>query len=287
MLINDDGLHLHQSDIETYMTCPESLRLRTIAGMNGETSNSDAAFVGTCTHAVIETELAAEEPYESLEEAQAVGAYAFLQGFEQMVKDETTYSRETFKTDTRALAALRPLVKSWYESEERDTLLQMNGDYTVEYEFDEMFTTHISGLKIFLAGRMDLVQRAKIIDWKTSGSEYRLWEKQRWAVQPTVYTWAAASNGLLVPNNYGEYVFEYKVLRRKVTSVPFETYRVVRTVDTWAWLEKITQNIASTLMLLGLENEWPLNDHSALCGPKWCPFWDKCKGAYVSGVTWK
>ena len=287
MMYDDEGLHLHQSDIETYMQCPEKLRRSFISGVNGDTQTSDAAFVGTCTHAVIETELQAEYPYESLEEAQAIGALAFLNGFEEMVAKGTSYTRETFKTDARAMAALKPLVESWWLSKERHDLLEQDHDYLVEFEFDEMFTTHqLSGMKLFLGGRMDLVQRAKVTDWKTAGGPYQQWEKQRWAAQPTVYTWIAAKNGLIVPNKYGEYTFEYKVLLRRSTPVEFLTYPVTRAMGSWGWLETVCQNIANTFTLLGIDNEWPLNDHSALCSPKWCPFWKNCKGAFVNGERW-
>jgi len=102
-------------------------------------------------------------------------------------------------------------------------------------------------------------------------------------VQPTTYTWAAAHNGLILPNSDGEFIFEYKVLVRRSKPVAFQTVTVRRTVGTFTWLERITQNIVALMENLGFENEWPLNDHSALCGPKWCPFWSQCKGQYVNG----
>jgi hypothetical protein len=131
---------------------------------------------------------------------------------------------------------------------------------------------------------MDVIKgHRRIWDWKTSGQEYKLWEKQRWAVQPTVYTWAAAQNGLLLPDGFGDYTFEYKVLKRSAKPSKFMTYRVTRTIRSWAWLERVVQNVATLFVTMGIEDEWPLNDHSALCSPKWCPFWDQCKGQYVDG----
>ena len=39
----------------------------------------------------------------------------------------------------------------------------------------------------------------------------------------------------------------------------------------------------------GVEKQWMMNDQSALCSHIWCPFWDNCKGADMSGreLTWK
>lgn len=287
MLLDERGLHLHQSDLDTYMGCPEKLRRRYIASTAGEQFNSDAAFVGTTMHSTIEDELNGVVLYESEEHCAQYAAYLFLEGFAKMVADGVIYSRESFLTDAKALQALKPLVLSWYRSPEREELLTLNDeDVVVEYEFDEEFTTHPSGLLIWLAGRMDvIVRRHRIWDWKSSSSEYKLWEKQRWAPQPTVYTWAAAKNGMLLPNKYGEYLFEYKVLKRGSKPTGFLTYPVTRTINGWTWMNRVANNIATTFLKLGIEEEWPLNDHSALCSPKWCEHWDNCKGLYI-GKDW-
>lgn len=289
MILDEKGLHLHQSDIETYMQCPEQLRLKFLAGINDESFTSDAAFVGTSTHAVIEHELVSDVPYANLAEVQNYAAYAFLEGMEEMAQKGTVYSRESFKTDSAAIKALMPLAESWYISKERDMLMSMDrADYQVEYEFDRAFTVAPSGLVVFLAGRQDLIFQNRIWDWKTASSmnSHKRWEKQRWGVQPTVYTWAAATEGFILPRADGTFLFEEKVLLRKAKPVPFETVSVTRTVGTFTWLERITQNIVTLMEGLGIHNEWPLVDHSALCGPKWCPFWDNCKGAYIDADTW-
>lgn len=283
MIIDERGYHLHQSDIETFMQCPEQLRLKHLAVGD---ATSDAAFVGTTTHAVIEHELMSPQPYGSLKEAINYGAYAFLEGMEQLYANQTAYSRETFKTDSKALKALEPLVESWYVSPERDMLMSMDpNDYQVEWEFDKPFTVTPDGTTIWLAGRTDLVLRNRVWDWKTSSSEYKPWEKQRWAIQPTEYLWAAATEGLILPNADGEFVFEYKVLKRGAKPVKFQTVTVKRTMGSFTWLERIVQNMVSFMEKMGFDTEWPLNDHSALCGPKWCPFWAGCKGAYI-GEDW-
>lgn len=289
MRLDDDGLHLHQSDIKTYTQCPEQLRLKFIAAAAGESQTGDAAFVGTTTHAVIEHELLSDEPYGSLKEAQAYGAYAFLEGMEQMASKGTVYSRASFRTDSKALAALKPLVTSWYESTEREQLMSMQrSDYHVEHEFDSPFTVTPDGLTIYLAGRIDLIVNNEVLDWKTASSlqHYKEWEHQRWAPQPPIYLWAAAKSGLIVPDHSGDFTFRYKVLLKKAVPVPFETITVRKKVGSFTWIERICQNIAILMDHMGIENEWPLNDTSALCGPKWCPFWDNCKGAYI-GEDWK
>jgi hypothetical protein len=110
--------------------------------------------------------------------------------------------------------------------------------------------------------------------------QYKKWEKQRWAVQPTVYLWAAAHSGIIFPDEKDVFNFNFKVLERKMRDVTIQTVPVTRTMSNFVWLERLCQNIAIQ-MEVGIDREWALNDHSALCGPKWCSFWSQCKGQYV------
>lgn len=282
MRIEDDGIHLHQSDIETFMQCPEKKRLSIIAGINEESFTSDAAFVGTCLHAVIQHELV-EGPMDDLFSAHQLGAWKYLQGFEEMVeKGGVTYSRETFGDDARALAALERLVDVWWHSPEREMLMHMDpADYHVEWSFDRLFTTSESGMPIWLAGQADLVLPWAVWDWKSASSPYQRWEKQRWGVQPPVYLWAAQDAGLISKNREGFYEFQFKVAVRKAKLEPFQTVPILKSDAAFEWLRHEAENIANYVEAVGFEKPWLLNDHSALCGPKWCPFWDGCKGKFI------
>lgn len=285
MRIESDGIHLHQSDIETFTQCPEKKRLSILAGMNEETFQSDAAFVGTCMHGVIQHELE-NGPFDDLFSAQQYSAFIYLQGFEAMIADgKTVYSRETFGNDQKALEALARLVEVWWVSSERDMLMMMDpADMRVEWQFDRQFTkidTDDGPLPIFLAGTADLVLPWAVWDWKSASSPYQRWEKQRWGVQPSVYTWAAADAGLIVPNKDEKFEFRFKVALRRMKPEPFQDVPIYRSARSYEWLERRVQNIVSYVMRVGLTNEWTLTDNSALCGPKWCPFWEVCKGKHI------
>lgn len=284
MKINPDGtiITLHQSDIETWHTCPEQMRLTHMTSNRDET---DAATVGTVLHAVIEHEVTGEFG-KTVKSLKGWAANHFLETLEGYAESASAYSRSSFKTDTKALAVLDGLVQAWWDSPERDTLKYVPRDaMLVEWNFDVPFM-QIDDVSIRLAGTSDLVLLGfnQIWDWKSAGRSYDRWEKQRWAIQPTVYTYAAAVEGLIAPDKDGRYEFHNKVFVRGNAGPP-QDVTVFRSKQNWWWLEKQVQSMLAVMGALP-EGPWPLNDHGALCGPKWCPFWSQCKGSLVDGETW-
>jgi len=129
-----------------------------------------------------------------------------------------------------------------------------------------------------LAGQADIVDRYtnRMIDWKSSGREYKRWEKQRWAVQPTVYTYAAHREGLITPFEQG-CRFDYGVFIRR--GKESQQLTVWRSFGQWEWLARLCDNIAT--MFGSPLTQWPLRDDHALCGPKWCANWSECKGQFI------
>lgn len=279
-------LHLHQSDIETFHTCPEQLRFTHLAHENGGRQETDAATVGTCLHHVIEHEL--ETGFETrVRDLHGIAASVFLETLEGYKNTGATYVRSTFKDDMAAIKSLEILATSWFQSEEREHLRHVpESELLIEWEFDMPFC-EVAGIQVWLAGRTDLILpgQNEIWDWKSASRPYQQWEKQRWAIQPTVYTWAAHQAGFLTPDNDGLFTFKNKVFVRGPKPTACQTIHVRRGPQNWAWLEK---QIAHMVVLAGVlpDGPWPVNDHGALCGPKWCAFWSQCKGAFVSGETW-
>lgn len=286
--IEKDGYHVRQSDVETYLACPEQLRLKMVVD-DGSSHETDAAVVGTVLHKVIENEIGGLV-YGTLGECKKFGAETFLQMLETFAADPLcSYSAASFGTHTRALELLGNLCEAWYNSDERATLLCYPPEQlSTEWNFDRLFITRPEEKPdIYLAGTSDLVFDNMVWDWKSTSSmrSYTPWEKQRWAVQPTVYTWAASDAGLVVPNSEGLFRFDYKVFVRGKPTAP-QTVTVYRSENSFAWLAQIVLNMVNMAEKMGTDDPWPLNDHSALCGPKWCPFWSSCKGAIIDGETW-
>jgi hypothetical protein len=134
-----------------------------------------------------------------------------------------------------------------------------------------------------LAGTADVLDTYshRLVDWKTTSRRYERWEKQRWAPQPTIYTYAAAELGLLDRHGSG-YQFDYRVFNHKNNELQEVT--VWRDQGQWSWMVQQVSHMVD--MIESDMPRWPLRDDHALCGPKWCPIWDQCKGMYVQHPEW-
>jgi hypothetical protein len=278
------------------MKCPELFRVSNGIEPSGVWSppdlgrvETDAAVVGTVLHSVIEADLT--EPFPTVNEALQFGQHTLAELIVSFAQNEIEYRTETFGDDpTKCLAALDALVQQWWDSGERDYWLMLIGehpnDILLEYEFDVPFLkldsyTHFKEVR--LAGTMDVLDKVnhRVVDWKSAGRDYQRWEKQRWAPQPTVYLYAAAEQNLIQRHEEG-YKFEYRVFTRGKHKV--QDLTVWRETGQWGWLAQICTNIVK--MWESSATEWPLRDDHALCGPKWCPKWSECKGAFVD-EEWK
>lgn len=290
MRFDDNGIHIHQSDLKNH--CLEKLRLETVAV--GPRIENDAATVGTALHAVIEQELAGNL-YATEHDAQGNAARIYLELLEEYAADGKPYALSSFNSHERAIDMLAALASKWYRSNERQELLHCAEEPLIEWHFDLPFTTvpakkfgkRQEEIPVFLSGTADIVYNNQVWDWKTAGSEYRRWEYQRWGRQPDVYTWAAVKSGLLVPDRNGQVEFLFKVfVRNNNLGEQPQTVTVQRSANNWAWLETMVHRLVNFAYNMGLDREWPLDDQHVLCSPKWCTFFDMCKGNFVSGETW-
>lgn len=289
MRFDTDGIHIHQSDLKNH--CLEKLRLDTVAV--GPRLENDAATVGTALHYVIEHELNGSV-YADMHECQAFAAHSFLALLERYRDEGAPYACSSFGTHDRAIELLTKLAAAWWHSDEREYLLGVES-MKVEWQFDLPFCEvdvkkhgkKAEKVPVFLAGTADLIVGNQVWDWKTAGSEYRRWEYQRWGRQPDVYTWAAANAGLIVPNNDGLYEFSFKVfVRNSDPLVGCQTVTVQRSANNWEWLQEIISQFVNFSYNMGLDRVWPLDDQHVLCSPKWCNFFQGCKGAFVDGERW-
>lgn len=290
MRFDDQGIHIHQSDLKNH--CLEKLRLETIA--TGPRIENDAATVGTALHAVIEHELAGNI-YSDYKTCEAQAAVEYLALLEHYQANGYSYSLSSFGSHNKAIGYLVRLAEAWYLSSERALLLGASSSPQIEWNFDLPFTVvpvkkhgkKADEVPVWLAGTADIVWDNQVWDWKTAGSEYRRWEYQRWGRQPDVYTWAATQSGLVTPDRDGNVTFLFKVfIRGNDPSLGCQTVEIQRSANNWAWLEQIVHRLVNFSYNMGLDREWPLDDQHVLCSPKWCTFFDICKGAHVDGQTW-
>ena len=289
MKFDEHGIHIHQSDLKNH--CLEKLRLETVA--TGPRVENDAATVGTVLHATIEHELS-NGKFDDVDAAVNFAAYEYVRTLERYQQEERPYVLSSFGDHSKAIAHLDVLVRSWYACDERQELLDATVEPFIEWQFDLRFADipvkkhgkKAEEVPVYLAGTADIVWNNMLWDWKTAGSEFRLWEKQRWDRQPDVYTWAAAQAGLIQPDKDGLYRFDFKVFVRRATPVEPQTVTVFRSVNNWRWLYDMITRLVNMTYNMGLDREWPVDDQHVLCSPKWCTFFDVCKGAHVAGDTW-
>lgn len=248
------------------MLCPERARREHTGEM--EDWETDAAVIGTAVHFAIESTLnlwKEEQRERTLDEVMHVADNHFA-----MLADRPEFRWVKYK-ERSANTFLTACVESWYEEVMPDYLMD-NPSYMLEVPFQKLFLADFDRV-IELAGTIDYLEPyAKVGDWKTaSRGPYTPWEYKRWAIQPTIYTWAATAEGYFdtLPVE-----FEYVVLGKH------DPQRLVveRGGEHWSWLADQVTPIAE---LIEYElPRWPVNDSHALCSEKWCPAWSSCKGKH-------
>lgn len=244
-----------QSWLKDAMTCPERARRNLVGTLPDR--ETDAAAVGTAVHAGIETYLGNRSlTYgEILRVCEAT--------FEEIEQDPSfVWSKYSHRT---AMGLIDTFLANWWEIGNKFAPIATEYGFSkVLYEDDERI--------IKLNGTIDLVdENMGLVDWKTSGrGTYEKWEYERWAIQPTVYTWAYHSD---TATEGEKFPFTYYVIHKGGV----QEFTVWRDQSDWKWLEQRALQYAR--MIEANLDEWPMHDNHALCSAKWCPAWDTCKGA--------
>lgn len=262
----DDGrteITPSQSWLGTAFNCMEQARLEMVGKM--PRVETDATAIGTSMHTGIEAVL---RDGATLDEGEAI-ARATFETLSQL--DEFKWVQ--VKTAETALNTVSRVYWSWAN----DILPQLPDTIAIEHKFDVKLYEN-DEFVIRLKGAMDFVgmeheDKPVIWDWKTANRSYEPWEKERWAIQPTIYTYALAQE-------YGEdkeYDFTFGVCLKTRQDVQIVT--VKRNIGHWNWLQ---QQVLSFVHLIRADLPiWPLRDQHALCSSKWCSVYASCKGAHV------
>jgi len=259
-----------QSWLSNYFDCPEKAR-RGLLEPDADTS-TDAAILGTGLHAYAECRLLGEDRAASM--AAALNALDIEFGQPHRIVQ---------KSEVQVYDWLPSQCAAW----ERDILPQVGEVVAVEHNFNlslgyiyddaiDMEPDFVPW-EIRLSGQIDCVTTDTVWDWKTWGREKPAWEQQRWAVQPTVYSFAATREfGFTYPVN-----FKFgAIIKAKANPKP-QIIPVTRTDLHEQWLFDQLRGITRQALKLGFEDEWTKRDQSALCSADWCVFWDTCKGKYL------
>ena len=242
---------IRQSWANTFDTCPERARLDTDAPQNRR--ESDAASVGTAVHAAIEYALEQRYEYDldvTLEEMEAT-AFHHL--------DSIPFLPIKWRTRSGPEGFLRKCVQAWYDHV-YPTMTYFDAPPTLEKDF--LLTLMEDDLRLVeVSGRMDYFPNDPgdvIRDWKTSGrGEYKTMEYERWAIQPTVYTWAFNE---LRPDWWPPPVpFQYHVLGAH----GHQGFQVTRGPLEWGWMMEKIQSMC--LLIESRLQSWPKQDNHCDC----------------------
>lgn len=260
--IREDGRWQHklrQSWMKQAELCPEQARLSAINQLPPK--NTDAAAIGTAVHAGIELHLTTGADLDTCMEAVQIAWWN-----EQR---EPGFVYAKYSSERTAWAKVELWFGHWWNQFQPRT--RLNAAWWCEIPF--LVPLHEDEHRVIeLSGTIDAYNGGATWDWKTSGrGEYEAREYQRWAVQPTIYTYAInAMYGQNVPFNYGV-----------VHDGGLQTFMVHRDERDWAWLTEKALDWAT--MIEADLPRWPKVDNHWLCSERWCGAWKLCKGAHFNG----
>jgi hypothetical protein len=254
-------VYARQSFLNDVMICPERARYKMLyPDVSGP---SDATIMGTAVHSGIEHFLRGDGPASDIAEV-ALSEHARLKSQPHTVTNLDPDKAETqIQSMTTAFVdGIMPIVEL--------------GGY-VEHKFQYPTGMFIGDWEVWAEGTMDYLTPSGVVwDWKTSSRPYNARDKQATSIQATVYGGAVVYAGLADwPVD-----FRYGVMVRNLTPKP-QIVNLMRNEAHMNWLRKTLEPVVR-MTLQGLDNPWPMNDTSALCSSKWCPFWSMCKGAFCS-----
>jgi hypothetical protein len=260
---------LRQSWLGTASMCLERGRREAFEGLTSP--DSDATILGTGCHSGIEHTLS-----ELVERGRRIKAAELIEkamdAYRTLAADPAVRWIQGTQEDGEAF--LRNMMAAWH----REIYPQMSDQLLLEQHFVVPFF-EAPDYDVFLEGTIDCVDLALpgLYDWKHVASPLKQWEKQRWAVQPTVYAHAAASVGILTYPILFRFV---AALKRKSQQI-IDVVEVQRTAHHALWLAAQADDLIA-LQRSGLQS-WPRVDSHALCSERWCPaFNNGCKGNFLS-----
>lgn len=268
MIIDNEtnSIWFRQSWLDTAFRCPERGRLAIIKP-DWDSTTSDSALIGTSVHYAIE-----EHINGNIAEADMTSASAdFLHDFDEDIK----WTKYESKRDL--IDQAKNCAKGWIK--EIKPHLPDLSDARTEVNFKvPLWSQH--GMTVGITGTIDLVTDNQMWDWKTSAREYRAREKQKHAIQPTIYTMAALNSDLVTADSY-PMDFTYGIMMRGKTPKG-QILKVTRNQGHADWATKRMMNLVDMYHHYGLDNPWPANDDHFLCSATWCPWYSICRGAYLS-----
>lgn len=260
-----------QSWLGTFYDCPELAR-RQMTGVAVRTEN-DAASVGTALHGAIE-----EAINHKIATGQNWGPLSVVEAWhDQWDALLEQYDVQFVKRGPKGAVAYGERCAERFA----DLVLPELRPWATEVGFGpiELARDHDTGRFLTVTGTVDYLDERWPVDWKTASRPYEPWEKQRWAIQPTVYTTALREH--LRGGDYpGDLEAWQYIVFPDGNKTPVQWVPVQRTPEWDPWL--VTQMWGIADMIDANMATWPMRDQHALCSPKWCgEFFRGCKGTIL------
>jgi hypothetical protein len=275
MIADKDGnLSFRQSWIGNAINCPEQARLGVIHPERDRCS--DEAFIGTAAHAGIEAVINGTCAVADI-------ADAVVEAYRTDPEAKTIYFARP-KTHQSTIGECIDLSVRCAQAWVKDILphAPLEGART-EVGFDVDLFEHNDRI-ISIKGTVDLVPaKADLWDWKTSARDYSQKDKQKWAIQPTVYGLADVMGGLGRYHVSAPTTMTYGIMVKLKKECRGQMITVQRDRGHFSFLEKRLRGWADMYDGMGMETPWPMiEDGNYLCSKTWCGHYDQCRGAHIS-----
>lgn len=257
-----------QSWLDTAFRCPERGRLAATKP-EWDSVTSDSALLGTSVHHGIETFINGGCAIDEI----AQTAIEFLEAFDEPIK--------WTKYDT--VQSMFTHVHNCADGWARDIYPNLPNleDAKTEESFKiPLWSQH--GYTVGITGTIDLVAEGQLWDWKTSGRTYRASEKQKYAIQGTIYALAALKSDLVTVASL-PMQFNYGVMIRG-SKPQGQILSITRTQGHIDFATRRMKQLVDLLHFYGLDKPWPMDDDHFLCSSTWCPWWSICKGAHLTAA---
>ena len=267
MQVDESGnIWFRQSWLDTANRCNERGRLSLV---HPEQTTSDLAAMGTCTHAAIEQLLSKKLDASDIED------WVYQFSLEHAATEPIRWHAWTLPAQLadHAVRCTRAFV--------RELLPHIEPGGQTEVKF-QVPLFEWQGRQVGIEGTVDYVPPTDpLYDWKTASRKFDQRVKQRTAIQPTVYTVAAAHGAFGEPRRW-PIPFRYGVMVRGREKATTQLVDVQRTHAHEGWLIDMIRTYLNLAAALGMTAEWTRNDDHYLCNETWCPWWSMCKGARLS-----
>lgn len=272
---------MRQSWIDTALRCAERGRLDVVQPVREE---GDAAYAGTCMHKAVEEFMNGNLSLDLVEQyAMQMAATGAREG---VLQEDGTYlpiSYKSFDGPNELIYHAQNCTRGWF-----DTVLPylsdngwLQGQAEVKFDFNAF---NYRDYTVILKGTVDWVPDFgnTLLDWKSSGRDYKQGDKQRYSVQPTVYC-AAAVAGCFGREFTWPVEFSYGIAIRLKTKARGQIVTVQRSQSHLDWLYHRLRTFVDLALDIGMDRPWPTTEeNNFLCSEKWCPWYDQCRGKHLS-----